>query len=339
MSTSHRRIVIHQPGDHRELKVETHASRAPRPEEVVIEVHAAGVNFADCITRMGFYASANQLVGWPITPGFEVAGIERESGRRVFAVTLFDGYTTELVVPRVQVFAMPEGWSFEQAAGFPCVFLTAWFAVFELAHPRTGQTVLVHSAAGGVGQALVQLLKMQGCRVVGVVGAPHKMAAVRVLGADLVIDKSAGDWREAARRFAPKGFDHVFDANGVETLADSYAVLGPCGKLVVYGFHSMFTKGAQRTNYLKLAWKWWRTPRFDPMRLTQDNKSVLAFNLSFLGERMDILVRAMREMLTWVAEGKLQPLPVTSVPFEKVAEAHALLESGASTGKVVLKVT
>jgi NADPH:quinone reductase-like Zn-dependent oxidoreductase len=336
--TDHQRIVIHLPGDHRELRIESHASRAPGPGEVAIRVEAVGVNFADCIIRMGLYASAKKLVGWPITPGFEVAGVVEGSDQRVFAVTLFGGYATRVIVPRAQVFPLPDGWSMEQAAGFPTVFLTAWFALFELAHVKPGQTVLVHSAAGGVGQALVQLLKLSGCRVVGVVGSSHKVDAVRALGADVIIDKSREDLWARARELAPKGYDCVLDANGVETLQRSYDHLAPMGKLVIYGFHTMFSRGSARPNWFKMGLDWLRTPRFSPLRMTQDNKSVLAFNLSFLGDRMQVLTDAMGQLLAWVAEGKVRPLPVTAFPFERVADAHAALESGTTTGKVVLTV-
>jgi NADPH:quinone reductase-like Zn-dependent oxidoreductase len=354
MDTNCRRIVVHRPGDHRALRVESAPMPAPGPGEIRIATRAAGVNFADCIVRMGLYASANRLVGFPITPGFEVAGVvdaapdpvadasgvrdEPRVGDRVLAVTLFGGYATHLVVPRAQAFPVPAGWSFEQAAAFPAVFLTAWYALFELAHPRPGQAALVHSAAGGVGQALVQLLKLAGCRVIGVVGATHKTDAVRALGADAVIDKSRVDlWAEAAR-LAPRGYDHAFDANGVETLAASYAHLAPMGKLVVYGFHSMFRKGRATPDWPKLAWDRLRTPRFDPLHMTQDNKSVLAFNLSFLGDRQALMSGALRELLGWVAAGRLRPPAVSPVPFERAADAHRALESGQSVGKLVLTV-
>src|SRR5690606_20521168 len=147
----------------------------------------------------GLYSSAKEFVGWPITPGFETAGVvaavgegvdDLTVGDRVFALTLFNGYASQICAPRGYVFRMPERLSFEEAAAFPSVYLTAWYALHELAHPRAGQKVLVHSAAGGVGGCLVQLAKRAGCEVTGVVGASHKVEAVRAQGADHVIDKS-----------------------------------------------------------------------------------------------------------------------------------------------------
>ena len=129
----------------------------PGPGEVRIDARAIGVNYADCVVRMGLYASAKKYVGWPITPGFEVAGRRADTGEQVIAVTRFGGYASRLVVPEHQVVALPEGWSPEQGAAFPTVFLTAWYALFHCAAVEEGMTILVHSAAGGVGGALLQL--------------------------------------------------------------------------------------------------------------------------------------------------------------------------------------
>jgi synaptic vesicle membrane protein VAT-1 len=341
-----RKIVIHRPGGYDRLALETHPDPMPRPGEVRIAVKHIGVNYADVVTRMGLYASAKKLVGWPITPGFEVAGTvdalgegvsDLRAGDTVLALTLFNGYSTSLCVPRVQVFPIPQGLDTARAAGIPTVFLTAWFALHELAHVRTGEHVLIHSAAGGVGSAAVQLAARAGTRVTAVVGAAHKRDLPRQLGAHRVIDKSGEDlWRAAAAQ-APEGFDVVLDANGVSTLAASYDHLAPLGRLVVYGFHGMLPRTGGRPNWLKLARDWLRTPRFNPLDLTTSNRSVLAFNLSFVSQRSDLLVPAMQGILRGFDEGWLRPPPVTRYPLAEVARAHADLESGATVGRLVLE--
>lgn len=340
-----RRVTIKRAGSYDRLELETIPGLTPRAGEVVIDVKATGVNYADCIVRMGLYASALEFVGWPITPGFEVAGLVAATGEgvtdlavgdRVLAVTLFDGYASQVRARRDRVFALPTGVSFAQAAGFPAVYLTAYYGLIELARPRPGQRVLVHSAAGGVGGALVQLAKVAGCEVTAVVGAPHKVEAARAAGADHVIDKSREDlWAEAERR-APKGFDVIADANGVATLRASYAHLRTPGKLIVYGFHTMMPKTGGRPNWLKLALGWLRTPRFDPLDMTQKSKSVLAFNLSYLFEEQWLLREAMERLSAWLAEGKITPPPVTTYPLDRVADAHRALEGGATVGKLIL---
>ena len=340
-----RKVVIHKAGAYDRLTLADAPVPEPGADEVLIDVRASGVNYADVIVRMGLYASAKELVGWPITPGFEVAGVVRavgsdvddlEPGDRVIAGLLFGGYASAVVAPRHQVFRLPDSIPFEQGAGIPAVYLTGWFALHYLAHPRPGDRVLVHSAAGGVGSTLVQLAKRAGCEVTGVVGRTEKVAIAKDLGCDHVIDKSTEDLWARAESISERGFDIVLDANGVATLKGSYDHLRPAGKLVVYGFATMMPKTGGRPNYLKLAIDYLRTPRYNPLDLTNDSKSVLAFNLSYLFDRMDLLSEAMEDILRWMEAGEIRPPRTKTYPLDQVAEAHKHIESGKSVGKLIL---
>jgi NADPH:quinone reductase-like Zn-dependent oxidoreductase len=340
-----KKIVIHKPGGYEQLVIEQHPDLHPGPDDIVVAVAAIGVNFADCVTRMGLYSSARHYVGYPITPGFEVSGTVLECGTgvtglepgtAVIAVTRFNGYATRVCVNREQVFRLPQSLSYEAAAGIPAVSLTAWFALYQLAHVQAGDTLLVHSAAGGVGSMLVQLGKLSGCRVIGVVGAAHKVAAVTALGADAVIDKSTQDLWSEAERLAPQGFDIILDANGITTLKQSYRHLAAVGRLVVYGFHGMLVTHKGLPGKLRLAWDYLRTPRFSPFDLTTKNRSVLGFNLSYLFDKRELMATGMQQILQWLAQGKLSAPAITRYDFDAVAEAHRDLESGQTVGKLVL---
>jgi NADPH:quinone reductase-like Zn-dependent oxidoreductase len=340
-----KKVSIARAGGYERLRIIESPTLVPGAGEVRVDAAFAGVNYADCVVRMGLYESAKKYVGWPITPGFEVAGTVGAVGpgvdasllgTEVFAVTRFGGYASQVVVPRGQVFARPAGLSPAEAAAFPAVHMTAHVALFELAHPRPGERVLVHSAAGGVGSALVQLARSAGCHVTAVVGNPAKVAAARALGADEVIDRATDDLWKRAGAIAPRGFDVVLDANGVSTLGGSYRHTAPMGRLVVYGFHSMLPREGGRPDWVKLAADWLRTPRFNPLDLTTASRSVLAFNLSFLFDRTDLMEAGMRRLLGALDAGTLRPPTVTVYPFERVAEAHAALESGRTVGKLVL---
>lgn len=337
-------IVIERPGGFDALRLIKAADPTPKRGEVRLRVAAAGVNYADGIIRMGLYESAKRLHGYPITPGFEVAGTidaigddvdEFRVGDRVIGVTLFGGYTSHLCLATDRVFALPEALSFEQGAALPTVFLTAWFMAHRQLQPEAGQRWLVHSAAGGVGGALLQLARLAGVDAVGVVGAAHKIEAAKALGASHVIDKSAGNWAAEARRLAPQGYHAVFDANGVSTLKHSFALLAPMGSVVIYGFASMLPKNG-RLNWLRLAWSWWRTPRFNPLEMTTSNRSVLAANLSFLSAEAPLLRRGMLWLLERFADGRLQPPPVQRFALVDAANAQRHIESGQSVGKIVL---
>lgn len=341
-----KRVRIHKPGSYEQLQLEDVSLAPPAAGEVSIKVSHAGVNYADCVVRMGLYKSAKEFVGWPITPGFEVCGTvtalgeqvsEFAVGDAVIGVTLFDGYSGGLNLPLSQVFAQPSGLSAAQAAGLPAVFLTAWFALQELAHVRAGERVLIHSAAGGVGCAALQLAKQLGAHATAVVGAAHKRQTALDYGADAVIVKSEENWWPRARALAPGGYDVILDPNGVETLGRSYAQLAPLGRLVVYGFHSMLPRVGGRPNWFKLVRDYLRTPRFNPLEMTGANKNLLAFNLSFLSQRADLLVPAMRQILAWLEQGRIKALPVQEFSVIDVAEAHRALESGQTVGKLVLK--
>ena len=264
-----KRIRIQQPGGYDVLRIEQGPDPQPGPGQVRVAVEACGVNYADGIIRMGLYASAKQLHGYPITPGFEVAGridaigagvTTWQVGQRVIGLCLFNGYSSSLCLDAEQVFALPEHLSMAEGASLPTVFLTAWFMVHQQLHPRAGERWLVHSAAGGVGSALVQIGRLAGAQVVGVVGSTHKIEHCTRMGAERVIDKSREDLWTQAQRAAPGGYHAIFDANGVATLRQSYAHLAPTGRLVIYGFHSMLPHDG-RLNWMRLAWDWLRTLR------------------------------------------------------------------------------
>jgi NADPH:quinone reductase-like Zn-dependent oxidoreductase len=347
-----RKVVVHAAGGYDRLRLEVAPDPVPAAGEVVVATESVGVNYADCIVRMGLYASAREFVGWPITPGFEFAGriaargtnAERFAiGAPVFGVTRFGAYATHVRVPERQVFALPPALSARDAAALPAVFLTAYWALFELAHPRAGAAILVHSAAGGVGTAALQLARtVPDSLVVGVVSGAHKVETAQRFGAHVVVDKTRGDLFRAARAHAPRGFDVILDANGPSTLGASYRALASPGKLVVYGFASMLPRSrdgsrrAGRPNYAKLAVDFLRTPRFSPLAMTNDNKSVLAFNLSYLFERLDVLDEGMTALARMLESGTFRPLPTAAYPLDDVARAHSDLESGATVGKLVL---
>lgn len=342
-----KKIVIPSAGGHDKLRVETSPDPVPGPGEVVVATEAIGINYADCIVRMGLYSSAHQYAAWPMTPGFEFAGTVAGVGSEVTGVSVgdnvcgvrrFGAYATHVVVRPSQIVPKPAELSMQQASGFLVVFLTAWYALFDLANCRKGMTLLVHSAAGGVGSALVQLGKIAGCRVIGVVGAPHKVEPALDLGADVVIDKSKEDLWAKVGEHAPQGCDVVLDANGTSTLRESYRHLATPGRLVIYGFHSMLPRSGGKPAKVKLAVDYLRTPRFSPFDLIEKNRSILAFNLSYLFDKVDMFRDATGQLLDWVREGKIRPPKVTAFRFEEVADAHRALESGQTVGKLVLTV-
>ena len=337
-------ILIGKPGGYSALQLHDAPTPEPGPGEVRIRVRACGVNYADGIIRMGLYASAKKLHGYPITPGFEVAGVidaigegitRFKAGDEVIGLTLFNGYASHLVIDEDGVFPKPGNLSFEEAATLPTVFLTAWWMAHRQVYPQADDSWLVHSAAGGVGSALLQLARLADVRAIGVVGAPHKIEHARAMGADQVIDKSGEDLWARAEALTPQGFQAVFDANGVATLKSSYRHLAPTGRLVIFGFASMLPRDG-RLNWFKLARDWLKTPRFNPLDMTQANKSVLAANLSFLQAHASTMRDGMQWLLERFTDERLVPLPVETFPLAQAAEAQRRIESGQTVGKLAL---
>jgi len=340
-----RAVRISRPGGYDRLELKELPDVPCGPSEVAVEVRAAGVNYADSMVRMGLYKSARQFVGWPITPGFEFAGVVSERGdevtgldvgQRVFGVTRFGGYASRVVVPPDQLVATPPELSDAQAATFPTAYLTAWYALRELGSLRAGKRVLVHSAAGGVGGAALQIVRAGGGESVGVVRGQHKVDLARQLGANHVIDKGSTDLWPAVVAVAPQGFDIALDPNGAETLMASYRHLRPAGRLIIYGFATLLERGRGRPNWLKLIAGYYRTPRFNPLKMTNSNKSVMAFNLSYLFDRKEAFAEAMGELMGWLEAGQITALPVKEYALDDVARAQRDLESGTTVGKLAL---
>ncbi len=342
-----RKILIQKPGGYDRLQLVEAETPSPGPGQVLVANDAVGVNYADCIVRMGLYSSAAHYVGWPITPGFEFSGrvaavgqgvTQWKEGDPVLGITLFGGYSSHVLVPSHQLFARPSEMSGAWAAGFPTVHLTAWYALCELCRPRPGYKVLVHSAAGGVGSAALGICRHLGMEAVGVVGSAKKVEAARAAGATWVVCRDRSDFWDEIRRLAPRGYDIVLESTGVATMKQSYAALRPTGRLVVFGLSSMLPKAGRAVRWWKLVYHYLRMPRFNPIRMIDQNKAVGAFNLSYLVEEKELLQQAMTELMGFVQAGALREPPIQHFPLAQAGRAQALLESGTTVGKLILEV-
>ena len=339
-------IRIHKAGGYDKLSLETAPDLTITSDnDVIVEIKSSGINYADIIIRWGLYASAKKFVGWPITPGFEYAGIVKQVGSNVkkykvgdavFGCSLFGAYASEIKTAEDFIWPLPKGWSMDQAAGMPATFMTAYHALFQIFIVYPNSSLLIHSASGGVGTALLQMCRIKNFYSVGIVGSSHKVETAKKFGASVVIDKSKEDMWARATELRPNGYDVVLDANGASTLKNSFNQVAMSGKLVVYGFHSMFPKTSGRVNYVKLAVDYLKTPRFHPLQFADGNKSLVTFNLSFLWDKRELLTQAMGDIQLWIEQGLLQPPAVKAYPWDQVGQAHADLESGKTVGKLIL---
>jgi len=283
----------------------------PDPEgegKVRVRVRAAGVNFADVLIRRGRYP---QMPEFPVVLGSEIAG-ELEDGTRVMAITSGAGGYAELaVVDSAQVVPLPEHASFAEGASFLLTFLTAYIPLTRQARIDSGSTVLVYAAAGGVGTAAIQLARAFGARVVAAVGSTEKLDACRKLGAAeaYVYDELPDDLKA----------DIVVDPVGGELFSQGIGRLKPLGVLLALG---------------SAAGPW---PELNPGLLVGRNVGVQGFYLGRLLRLAPELVGgAVGELLGLWQTGAFSPLVGAELPLDEVEQAHELMESRASVGKVVL---
>ena len=323
------------------------------PSLVLVKVSHFSVNYADVCIRWGLYESALRYVGWPIVPGFDFSGTVLEAGPSsgfvkgdaVFGFSLFGAYSSKLLVPGRQLRKTPGNLSQVRAAGVPAVAATALHAValaggWPCELKTKNKAALIHSAAGGVGSMLIQMCKIRGYSpIVAVVGSAHKMDFCRNLGADEVIDKSSDDLWTRAKEISPSGYAAVFDANGVETIAQSYEHTAMCGRLVLYGFHSNIPKASQFLSpfeWVRMIGKMAQMPKFDPMAMVLESKSVAGFNLSFFADEHELIEQYMQELINWIQEGSLRVPDVQLFSVSDISAAHQLIQSGKSVGKIVV---
>lgn len=325
----------------------------PPPGQATVAVRAIGLNFADLFACLGLYSATPS---GSFVPGLEFAGVVEalgpaasgddetrgiRVGSRVFGLTRFGGYATALNAGLAYLRPLPDGWSFTEGAAYPAQALTAWYGLVRLGALERGDVVLVQSAAGGVGLNALAILDATGARTVAVVGREAKrdfLIGRRGLAPERVIRRDrrtfGADLDRALASMDAEGFDLVFDAVAGPYLLPAYERLRPEGRLVVYGAADFMTRGP-RVSWPRLAARYLRRPRLDPLRLVSDNRSVMGFNLIWLWDRAERLDAGFDALRTLVAE---PPVVGRRFPFAEAPAAMRHLQSGESVGKVVLEV-
>jgi NADPH2:quinone reductase len=279
----------------------------PGEGQALVRVRAAGINFLDILIRRGRYP---QMPEFPTVLGSELAG-EREDGTRVMGLSPAGAYAELAVVPRASLVPLPESATFAEGAGFLLTFLTAYVPLTRQVRVPEGGTVLVHAAAGGVGTATIQVARALGARVVAAVGSQEKLDPCRELGAEeaYVYDDLPDDLR----------VDVVVDPVGGDLFEAAVPRLRPLGTLVAVGY---------------AAGLW---PELQPQLLVGRNVGIQGTYIGrLLRHAPDVVAACTQELLELWSAGTIQPLVGAEFPLDEVEQAHALVESRRSVGKVVL---
>lgn len=328
IATSMTAIEISRPGGPDVLIPATRPTPEPGPGELLVEVSAAGVNRPDVLQRAGGYPPPP---GASDLPGLEFSGrvvglgpgaTRFKIGDEVCALVAGGGYARYALVHEANALPIPAGLSLDQAGGLPETFFTVWTNVFQRGGLKPGETFLVHGGTSGIGVAAIQLAKAFGATVFATAGSPEKCAACRDLGADLAIDYRNEDFVAAVKAATgKKGVDLILDMVGGDYVERNQEAAAPGGRIVQIAF----LKGS---------------------KVTIDLRRVMLKKLVYTGstlrsrsvEEKAGIARELHEMV-WplFAAGALRVVVDSIFPLEDAAKAHALMESNAHVGKILLK--
>lgn len=322
------------------FELREHPSRPVGANDIRIKVEGFGLNFADIMAAKGLYREAPPL---PSVIGYEVVGRVEEcgsvvpkemQGQRVVSMTRFGGYAQEVVTDHRAAAVIPENMPIGEAAALATQGCTAWYAARILAPLRKGERVLVHSAAGGVGQLLTQLAVNSGCKVFAVAGGAEKRTYLQSIGAHHIIDRSLGDPYEQLRKSLGKDrIDVSFNAVGGSSFKHDMELLGSGGRLVLFGGAERGSLGAFGT--LRFVW---RMGIMLPIFLMMKSKSILGINMLRISEnKPEIVAECLRAMVNAHRDGVVRPHVHKEYAASQLVEAQTALASGKTIGKVVLR--
>lgn len=317
-------IQFHEYGNPDVLRLVDIPVPEPKQGEVLIRVQSTGVNFADTLQRKNQYVFTPTL---PFTPGGEVAGtIEQlgadvqsfSIGQRVVAFTTYGGDAEYVVAPDHLTVTLPDEIDFDSGAAIITQGLTAFYILKTVAQVHSGQTVLVNSAAGGVGSLAVQLAKIFGAQVIATAGSPEKLEFAKSLGADTLVNYRDANWQDAVMRATDgKGVDAILEAVGGDTFHKSLECLAFRGQLIVYGRSSGSTV-------------------FDPITLLYKTRTITGFSLYEFLEN-PLYTESLNALFEYIKQGQLKVQIGGVFPLAEAIKVHQLIESRGTQGKLILK--
>jgi putative PIG3 family NAD(P)H quinone oxidoreductase len=322
-----RAVVADGAGGPEVLTVEERPDPEPGPGEVVLDVAAAGLNRADLLQRQGFYpppSGASDILGMECSGTVSAVGADVTGwgvGDVGCALLSAGAYATKVALPAGQLMPVPDGVDLVTAAALPEVACTVWSNVFMVAGLRPGETLLVHGGAGGIGTFAIQLAAAYGARVFTTAGTPEKRRLVRELGAEIAIDYRGEDFVEVVRQATDgAGADVILDNMGASYLARNVAALATEGRLVIIGM-----QGGTKAE-------------LDINALLRKRGAIVGTTLRArpAAEKAAICAAVVEHVWPVVADGSVRAVVDTTLPLERAAEAHALMESGEHSGKILL---
>lgn len=310
----------------------------PKPGEVLIKTEGFGLNFADVMARKGMYKEAPALPG---LIGYDVCGtVERvgssvtnlAEGDRVTALTRFGGYAEYALTDARAVAKIPANINVAEATALTTQYCTAYYCAAEMVNLFAGDKVLIHSAAGGVGTALMQYAKYKRCEIFATTGSGSKVELLNQLGANHVIDTSKEEFDAYIdEQTNGDGVDVIFDAVGADFIRRGIRILAPGGRIICYGAAQM----SDSANVLFQLTKAIQFGIYHPAQFMMNSKSLIGVNMLRIADgKPNIIRRCLENVVRLVDEGVFKPQGGKIFKAEDIAEAHKYLEQRKSTGKV-----
>lgn len=340
----YKRVVISHYGGPENLHLIEEEIPEPRAHEVRVKILMAGVSLADILIREGVHVES-LFRRTPFSPGWDIVGTVDKVGEKpstistwqigdiVAALTIVGGYAQYLCVPSNQLVSVPSEVDSAEAVSLVLNYTTAYQMLHCCAHIKSGESILVHGAAGGVGTALLQLGNLVGLEMYGTC-SPRNEKVVSELGAK-PIDYKSVDFVQEIFRLTGNGVDVVFDGIGTKSLSRSYKTLRTGGRLVGYGFGSRSKDGRHRAYHIASNIINWINVL--ALNLMPHRKKIIPYSIQMLKRRKPEWFREDFEiLLNLLKHEKVKPIVATRLPLNETARAHELLGTGAVTGKIVL---
>ena len=322
------------------LKLVTENLPEPAENEVTVEVRAIGLNFADIFAIQGLYSATPKD---SFIPGLEYSGIvikkgkeitEFKIGDKIMGAIRFGAYTTYLNINKNYILKLPDNWSFEEGAAFIVQSLTAYYSLIELGNIKDQSTVLIHSAAGGVGIYANRIAKRFNAYTIGTVGNENKIGLLKKEGYDDVIVRGNDFSEKLKQSLDGRNLNIVLECIGGKIFAESFKQMSAGGRIIVYGA-AQFSTGSSSPNYFKVLTKYLTRPKVDPLSLSDKNKSVMGFNLIYLWDKVELMKKYLQDILEMNLP---KPLIGEVFEFKELLSAVKKFQTGKTVGKVIVKI-
>jgi len=293
---------INKAGSLKDLKLTKENLSDPTDDKLTVQVKAIGLNFADVFCIQGLYKAAPKE---NLIPGLEFSGVvinkgeevtEFNIGDKVIGVTKFGAFTTHINLDKHYLMKLPEDWSFEEGASFIVQALTAYYAIKELGNIQSNQIVLIHSVAGGVGIYANRIAKKFNCTTIGTVGSRNKIEKIKNEKIDFILLRDDTFIENLKNILANRKIDLLLESLTGKYFKPTFDLLAPQGRAIIYGA-SNFATHTSFPNYLELAYKYFTRPKVDILKLIEQNKSVMGFNLIWLYDKNEYMKKLLNEII------------------------------------------